>query len=321
MATTIAEWRIKEYTSGLFMLAQQKVSRLLPNVTVKSGIRGNQHFLEDMYGQAEPPEKVTTRAPQTPSMAVDKYRTAMFKEDWQWGSPLIDDFDRYEIDENVELPYKEAGAAAVGRDLDRIILGTYFDSGANANAVRSVSGLFGNRYTGENGMTPVTFPTTAYTGSNAEAAYVVPVDLGGVATGLTVQKLLAAGEILTSREVAMDGETPTILVTAKEITQMLSTVEATSREYSSLLRLESREIDTFMGFRFVRVQQLPKNGSGHRRCIVYLSRYLVLGQWLAPNTELLTRPDRSNARQFLTKYSLSAARYHEEGFVEILCAE
>lgn len=324
MAKTIDEWRLKSYTSGMMILAEDKGSRLVPHVTQRSGEVGTQVFLEDQLGQADDPERIKQRAQTTPHMDVEMFRTAYMKEDFQWGSPFMDDVDNPTIDESTLSAYEGAGARAIGRQIDRLIFGTAWHVKKGANVTESVQGLYGVRYTGENGVTPVTFPTTAYDGTNPEAAYVVPVNHGGSNSGLTPQKLVAVQEILGAREIMQDGMKPRIAITVKQVTNLKNSAEFVHGDIAAEMgRFEQSIIDEFeyMGFHFVRSQQVPKDGNGYRRLPVWFPEYLVLGTWIGENTQLLTHSERSGAQSLLTKYSKACTRVHEEGFVEIKCLE
>src|SRR5690606_16720791 len=105
----------------------------------------------------------------------------------------------------------------------------------------------GNVLTGELGATPLALPTTQWIGKGGA----VGVDTG-TATGLTVGKLITANEILEDAD--LEDDAPRVLVvTAKQLTNLLNTTKVTSADYASVKALVNGTIDTFMGFKFKKI--------------------------------------------------------------------
>jgi hypothetical protein len=85
--------------------------------------------------------------------------------------------------------------------------------------------------------------------------------------------------------------------------------------------LESGEIDTFMGFRFLRSERLPVNSSSQRRLPVWVPSGIMLGTWNGLETRIGERPDKKYITQVFMKGTIGSCRTQEKKVVEIPCAE
>ncbi|HNG82578.1 MAG TPA: phage capsid protein, partial [Burkholderiaceae bacterium] len=157
------------------------------------------------------------------------------------------------------------------------------------------------------------------------------IAVGG--SNLTLAKLLTAKEILDSNEVdddasmAMDGQSPNeqtarvIVVNAKMLTNLYGTTEIKSVDYNSVKALAQGQIDTFLGFKFVRSERVAKDATATTGYAVAWSRSCVaLGIGQEINTSVDKRPDKNNAWQVFADMSIGATRLEDEGVVEIACA-
>jgi hypothetical protein len=174
-----------------------------------------------------------------------------------------------------------------------------------------IASFFGTAQTGKNGATTTSFPAGQQVSASAGAA---------AATGLNVEKLIQARQLLVQAEVDLRSEKPYIAVTARQISDLLRTTEVTNADYAGLKRLESGEVDTFMGFRFIRSERLLLNGSNQTRCPVWVPSAIVLGTWNGLETRIGERPDKKYINQVYMRATLGATRTQETKVVEIPCA-
>jgi hypothetical protein len=294
----IPEYFTTEFTSNWEHLLQQKISKLREYVSVES-VKGK----EKTFNQMAPVEmtKITSRAADT-----NISDTALAK---RWLRPfpyehatLFDEWDAEYLGE-VSLPQSETiqnHAMAYMRTCDKTI----------------IDAALGTAFTGETGVTPTALPS----GQEVDVDY---VETGSAAnSGLTVAKLRQASFILTNSEV--DDSDPRILVvSAKQVQDLLRTTEVTSADFNTVRALVNGEIDTFMGFKFRRVASnlLPFNsGTDVRTCFAYVKSGVKLAD-AGRKVHVDVRPDKSHALQIRTVASLGGTRTQEEKVVSIACDE
>jgi len=72
---------------------------------------------------------------------------------------------------------------------------------------------------------------------------------GGAGTGMNIDKILAAKQLLDDQEV--DDENRIMLLSARSMGSLLNDAKLTSADYTSVRALSNGQIDTFAGFKFV----------------------------------------------------------------------
>lgn len=303
--TNVDRWKVEAYMANTFMTAEQTDSRLTPFSRTTGGLVGEKVMLEDQYGNASDVVEQLGRAEPTGDGTVDHDRTWVHFRRWKWDGPLMDRIDSFQMIHEIESPYRSAGSASIARKYDDLL----------------IAAIFGARYTGRDGTTTTAFPTTALSGSNYSAAYVIPVDYEGSATGLTVEKLLVAQTILEAREVLKDGDPIVVGTSAVQRLNLKRQIEVISGDFTAQMVLDSGDLRRWGRFQFARTERLPVDGSSYRRCPIWIPRYLVRAMWEEIEGGIRVRPDRSDATQLYFKFAMNATRSHEEGFVELLAAE
>jgi len=276
---------VKQYASTLSHLVQQKGSRLRATVRVEPLV-GREGFF-DQIGATEA-QKRTTRHGQSPVVSTPHGRRRVAGEDFEWGD-LIDNQDRVRMLIDPASSYLQSAMFALGRSVDDVL----------------IKAASGTAFTGETGTTPVALPA----GQKIAA--------GG--TGLTVAKLRAAKKMLDKKEV--DPEEPRYFVcTAEQVDNMLGTTEATSSDYNSVKALVEGNIDTFLGFKFVRTERLTKSGND-RLCLAYAQSGLLLAINKDIQGQIAPRADKSFAMYAYACLTCGATRMEEEKVVEVACLE
>jgi hypothetical protein len=174
----------------------------------------------------------------------------------------------------------------------------------------AINAAIGSVITGELGTTATTFP---------DATNLIGRDgtLGsetGTGTGLTLGKLLTAVQILNAAELA-DQKDRVIVVSPIAISGMLNQTKVQSADYNTIKALVNGDIDTFMGFKFVLSNLLPKT-SNIRTCVAWCKGAIkrVKG---AMRTTIDRLPEKSNATQIYSSWDLSGTRVYDEGVVKI----
>jgi hypothetical protein len=294
--TQIPEHYTTQFDQNWRHLVQQKNSRLREYVTLDS-ISGKEKSYNQLSEAAM--QLITSRSGET---RISDQATAK-----RWIRPkaydtakLFDEFDEQLLGEVVlpTSPVVQSHAAAYARTADQVI----------------IEALGGSAYTGETGVTPTSLPS----GQKVAVNY---VETGNAAnSGLTIGKLRAAKYILDSSEVDEEEER-IIVVSAKQLQDLLRTTEITSADYNSVKALVDGSVNTFMGFKFRKTQLLPlASATDVRSTYVYVKSGIVLAE-RGLKTHMDVRTDLSHSLQIRSVASLGAARLEEKKVVEIACDE
>jgi hypothetical protein len=294
----IPQYFTTEFTSNWEHLLQQKVSKLREFVSVES-VRGKEKTFNQMA--AVEMTKITNRASDTNISDVALAKRWLRPYPYEHAT-LFDEWDAEYLGE-VSLPQSETvanHAMAYMRTCDKVI----------------IDAALGTAYTGETGVTPTSLPS----GQKVAVDY---VETGSAAnSGLTIAKLRQAAYLLNEAEVD-DSDPRIIVVSAKQIQDLLRTTEVTSADFNSVKALVQGDIDTFMGFKFRRVASslLPYNSStGVRTCFAYVRSGLKLAD-AGRKVHVDIRADKSHSLQIRTVASLGATRMEEKKVVEVAADE
>jgi hypothetical protein len=105
------------------------------------------------------------------------------------------------------------------------------------------------------------------------------------------------------------------------LTNLYGTTEIKSVDYNSVKALADGQIDTFLGFKFVRTERVQKDATATTGYATAWSKGCVaLGIGQEISTSVDRRPDKNNAWQVFADMSMGATRLEDEGVVEIACA-
>jgi len=286
MSTQITTAFVEQYKSNVLHLAQQKGSRLRDTVRFES-VTGKNHFFERIGSVSA--QKRTSRHSDTPRMDTPHSRRRVSMDDYDWAD-LIDQEDKVRMLITPQSEYAMAGANAMGRAMDTAI----------------IEAAVGNAYGGAAGGTTIALPS---------AQKVVHGS-----AGLTVAKLLSAKEILDGADVDPEEERFCIL-SAKQVTDLLNTTEVKSSDYNTVKALAQGQLDTFLGFKFIRSERLGTDTNGDRQVTVYNKSGLGLAMGSEIQTRISERDDKNYATQVFLSMTIGATRVEDEKVVEIACQE
>jgi hypothetical protein len=186
--------------------------------------------------------------------------------------------------------YAMAGAWAMGRAMDDAIIGA----------------ATGNAFGGVSGGTTIALPAAQQIAVNA--------------SGLTLAKLIEAKEILDGNDVDPD-EPRFMIVTSKQMTNMLNETKITSADYASVKALVQGQIGTFLGFNFIRTERLGLDGNGDRQVLAFTKSAIGLAVGADVSTRISERADKNYATQVFLSMTIGATRIEDEKMVEIACTE
>lgn len=284
MSTQITVSFVEQYKSNLYILSQQKGSKLRGAVTVEP-VTGTSAYFERLGATAAVAR--TTRHGDTPLVDTPHTRRKVSLAPYEWAD-LIDDSDKVRLLIEPTSDYATNAVNAFGRTMDDII----------------IAAASGNAYGGVAGGTAVPLPAGQ------------KIAVGG--TSLTIAKLLEAREILNENNVDTEGRV--IVVSPNMLTTLLNVAEVKSADYNTVKALVRGEIDTFLGFKFIESTRLAVDGATTGRyALAFQKRALGLAIGADIKTRISERDDKSYSTQVYVSMDLGATRIEDEGVIEIDC--
>lgn len=288
---TIDAALVKQFNANVEILSQQKGSRLRGAVRLKTGIVGETDYI-DQIGKTSAVKR-TTRHADTPIVDTEWQRRKIAMVDYDWGD-YIDKADKLKMLADPTSEYTQNASFALGRALDDEV----------------ITKAFATAYVGKEGTATVTFPE----------ANVVAVG----ASGLTLNKMLAAKEILDSYDTDPD-EPRYWALAAKQIQDLLKIDEFISADYNTVRALVAgaRTPFSFMGFTFIPISTslLDVDSDSYRRNIVWAKNGLGLGIGAEITTDVSPDIKKNMAILVQAHISCGASRVDEDKVVEVKCSE
>jgi hypothetical protein len=302
MSTQVTTAQRVTYRENLQLALQQKTSKLLPTVT-DIDVGGVMAEVSDLIGEVGA-NFITTRHGDTLYQDTPHARRWIAQPPAMTYADLVDQHDKLATGIDLTGAYVKAGAATINKGTDDAILG----------------GIFGNAQTGEKGLTLTPF----------NAANVINVDVGGVASGLNVAKVRAARKMLGINFVDLDEEELYIVVNSIAEAQLLGEVEVTSSDFRSMggRALETGSIGKLLGFNFVHLElsnplftnaPLTLTGGGSRKLPVYTKSGVIAAFWERLFSEVERLPTKNYSTQVYARRQVAATRTQEGmvGYIEI----
>lgn len=296
MSTQVTTSFKDAFAAAFYTLGQQMKSRLEGAVDVDSGIVGQTKTIDRLgnYGFAD---QIVSRHADTSYSSAPHSRRYLDLADYD-KADLVDELDLPKLIADPTYKYVALIMASLNRRKDKVI----YD--AMRGNVRTTSGA-----------------------SALPSAQKIAV----ASSGLTIAKLLAAKEIIDDAEVgdeqqqSIDGqEKPMRFVacTMNQITDLLNTTEVKSSDYNTVKALAAGAIDTFMGFKFIRLNSGIVTASGTTRyAMAWQKGCMRLGIGADVKSSVDVLPGKRMSTQVYGRMSLGAARVEDAGLVEIACLE
>lgn len=212
---------VQQYRANVELLIQQKQSRFEQMVRVENQSAQYEFFEQIGPVSAQPwgPRHGDTSLMETPHM---RRRVGIFP--WIWAE-LIDNPDRVRTLIEPTSPYAMNAVMAFNRRKDDVIL----------------AAMVGTAMTGHNGETPIELPAS---------------QKQTLTTGLTIEALLEMKTELWNDDIE-DDEQLSIACTPNQIADLLRATEVRNADYNTVRALAAGDVDTFMGFNFIRTTRLP----------------------------------------------------------------
>ena len=276
----------KAYGSNVSMLAQQIGPRLRTTVTVKSGVVGEETYMD----QIEAFEAIArgSRLAATDPTLASYARRRIALEDF-YIAKAIDKMDDVRTLADPTSAISKSGIAGLGRKIDDQI----------------IAAIYGTAYTGKVGGTSTVLPSAQKVAS--------------ASTNLTLAKWLDALEILNGNDVDPSDE-KYLLIGSNQLSSLLNTTEIKSADYNTVKALAQGQLNSFLGCTVIRTERLPVAASV-RKCLLYTKS----GVGLAIGRDIVSRidelPTNHYAKQLYFSMAIGASRLEEDKCVEISCLE
>jgi hypothetical protein len=179
-----------------------------------------------------------------------------------------------------------------------------------------IQAAYATSYAGKTGEVNITFPSTQQVAVNY-------VESGVAAnSNLTIGKLRKVRYLLDKAEAANEGEHDLVaVIDPSQIQALLRTTEVTNSNYNTVKALVAGEIDTFMGFKWVRSNRLLLDTNSYRRALFFERQGLLLASAQEIAVDVGPRRDKRNSIQVYVCASFGATRMWEEKVIEVKCDE
>jgi len=281
----------QKYHNDFLLLAQQNGSRLRRTVRTDPDRMDGKAGFFDRIGAVNMTE-ITTRHQPTVLQNTPHSRRRITMRDFAFHD-AIDWQDVIRLGRDPSGKYSQNAIMAAGRQIDDLIIAAL---GGNAVSIDS-----------DDAATNVALPSAQKiaTGSG----------------GLTILKLRQTKKLLDAQEAGtQDGAKRFFVATSNQIDDLLATTQVTSADYNGVKALVQGEINTFMGFEFIRIERLQKV-STTRYCYGYTQNALGLAVGKDPTIAMSIRPDLNHSMQISAYMTMDATRIEDVQVVQVACTE
>jgi hypothetical protein len=293
MPDTITVASVQQYRANVELLLQQTDSRFAGKVDQGSYV-GKAASVVEQFGEATAQQR-TSRHADTPLLDLSQEKRWVHPADYEWGS-LIDNQDKLRAIIELTSPYAQAGAAAMQRKIDDIIIAAFFATA----------------YTGENGTTTESF------GTLGSGTYDVGVDTGGTASALNVAKLQKAVRILMTANKGDLMEPVNGAISSYEHDSLLKEIQVVNKDYGNSAVLVDGKVKRFMGIDFLLTERLTIT-SGNRLIPIWLKSGMHLGTWGELQARISERADKGYATQVYLSFTKGATRTQLGKSIRVQC--
>lgn len=312
MSTQVTTAFVQQYRSNVAFLAQQKGSRLRMAVRNETQVGKSEFF--DQIGSTAAVKK-TSRHAATPRVDTPHSRRRVTMNDYEWAD-LIDKQDKVRMLIDPTSEYAQAAAWSLGRSMDDEI----------------IAAATGVAYTDETGATT----TNLGTGNRCVAV------ASSAISNLNVNTLILAKQILDGFDVDPDEERY-FAINSSALASLLQQTQVTSHDYNSVKALVEGKLDTFLGFKFIRLERLLAtanaanystttgivSGSGTavtlaagiKSCFAWAKSGLLLSTGMDISGQIDVLPTMSYATQVYASGSFGSTRMEENRVVEVIVSQ
>lgn len=293
---------VDQFKANILLLSQQKEAKLRVIARMED-VTGDTMFVERI--SATETQRMDSRHGDTPLVSTPHSRRKLTMADDNWAD-LIDNVDKLKMIIDPESTYAQNAVMAFNRTIDKTI----------------ITALGGDAFGGHKGSTTITnFASGECRLIEGDGTIVTAgSDHSGTdETPLTIAKLLTCKQLLDDAEID-DERQRYFLCNPFNINQLLNTTEVKSSDYNTVKALAQGQIDTYMGFKFIKSTLLSVNADDDAttECYAFAQGAIVLAISEEPTVRVSERDDKNYSTQVYVEMSMGATRVEGPAVIEIL---
>ncbi len=292
---------VDHFKANILLLSQQKESKLRV-VARMEDVTGDTFFVERI--SATEAQDITSRHGDTPQIDTPHSRRKLTMTDSNWAD-LIDNVDKLKMIIDPESTYAQNAVMAFNRKIDTRIITALGGAALGGHT----GGTSINNYDAGECRLVASDGTIVAAGSNHSNTTETP---------LTIAKLLTCKQLLDDAEID-DARQRYFLCNPFNINQLLNTTEVKSSDFNTVKALAQGQIDTFMGFKFIKSTLLSSDGTdtGATNCYAFAQGAIVLAISEEPTVRISERDDKNYSTQVYVEMSIGATRVEGPAVIEI----
>jgi len=293
---------VDQFKANILMLSQQKPAKLRMCCRPESVV-GDTMYVERIGPKDAQPRGARHGA--TPISDADHSRRKLSMVDYVVPADIIDKPDRLKLLIEPQGVYTQNQTFSLNRQIDDVI----------------IAALGGPAYGGHTGATTINNYDVGECRLVESDGSVEPAGSDHDATTdtpLSIAKLLTCKQLLDDAEID-DERQRYFLCNPYNINQLLNTTEVKSADYNTVKALAQGQIDTFMGFKFLKSTRLVADGTdvSATLCYAFAQDAIVLAVAEEPSVSVSIRNDLLDSVQVFSTLSIGATRVEGPAVVEI----
>ncbi len=303
MANQVPTYFVTDFTNQVEFLVQQMPARFWSASTIRTYM-GSGATATEQFG-ATSMALVSGRVQPKPITDTPADRRWIYPQKY-WVSDIVDTYEELEMAISPDGWIAQDFVFAANRTKDDVWIANYFGNALTGNTST----------TGNSPSTTVAFPSGNFQLSTVGSAG------GATPTGMNVPKLRGARKQMLQAEVDLTYDTAYAGMSAIQLDDMLNQAQAISLDFQDKPVLEEGQITRFMGFEFIHSERLPVDGSGYRKCPIWVKSGVRSGTWQDTKTRIVPRYDLiGDPFEVGTMLMIGATRLQEPKCQAALCAE
>lgn len=292
---------VDQFLSSILILSQQKPAKLRACCRPEA-VTGDTLFVERLGPKDA--QLRGTRHGETPVSDAQHSRRKLSMADYIVPADLIDKPDKLKMLIDPQSSYAQNQVFSLNRAIDDVI----------------ITALGATAYGGHTGSTSINvYDVGESRVVNSDGAVVAAgtANSNATETPLTIAKLLTCKQLLDDAEID-DERQRYFLTNPYNINQLLNTTEVKSADYNTVKALAQGQIDTFMGFKFIKSTRLATGvDTATVASYAFAQDAIVLAVAEEPTVDVSIRNDLCNSIQVYSTLSIGATRVEGPAVVRI----